>query len=339
MVAVAVDACGMVSSVGLSAPAACAAVRCGLTNVSETRFMDGTGNWIMAAQVPLEEPWRGRTKLLKMAAGAIRECILDLKPTDLAHTALLLCVAERERPGRTAGIDNLLLAEVQEDLGVQFHSSSTLIAEGKVGGASAIQTAIDLLTRAGMRYCIVAGTDSYLTAGTLSGLEENQRLLTDSNSDGFIPGEAAAAVRLALKANAPTAPVTITGIGFGSEKATIVSEEPLRADGMVAAIKSALAMAGCDMGALDFRICDLSGEQYGFKEAALALTRLLRVRKEEFDIWHPAECIGETGAAIVPVVLCVAAAALKKGYAKGNGILCHFANDASQRAAIIVNRS
>ncbi|WP_218187953.1 PAAR-like domain-containing protein [Desulfosarcina cetonica] len=167
-----------------------------------------------------------------------------------------------------------------------------------------------------MRYCIVAGTDSYLTAGTLSGLEENQRLLTDSNSDGFIPGEAAAAVRLALKANAPTAPVTITGIGFGSEKATIVSEEPLRADGMVAAIKSALAMAGCDMGALDFRICDLSGEQYGFKEAALALTRLLRVRKEEFDIWHPAECIGETGAAIVPVVLCVAAAALKKATPK-----------------------
>ncbi|WP_218187952.1 hypothetical protein [Desulfosarcina cetonica] len=59
MVAVAVDACGMVSSVGLSAPAACAAVRCGLTNVSETRFMDGTGNWIMAAQVPLEEPGGG----------------------------------------------------------------------------------------------------------------------------------------------------------------------------------------------------------------------------------------------------------------------------------------
>lgn len=339
MVPIAVDACGMVSSVGLSAPAACAAIRCGLTNVSETRFMDGGGNWIMAAQVPLEEPWRGRTKLMKMATGAIRECILDLKPTDLAHTALFLCVAERERPGRTDGLDNLLLAEVQEELGIQFHSSSILIANGKVGGASAIQAAIDLLTRAGMRHCIVAGTDSYLTAGTLNVLEDSQRLLTDANSDGFIPGEAAAAVRLTLKANAPGAPITITGIGFGQEKATILSEEPLRADGMVAAIKNALGMAGSDMGTLDFRICDVSGEQYGFKEAALALSRLLRVRKAEFDIWHPAECIGETGAAIVPVVLCVAAAAIKKGYAKGNGILCHFANDDLQRAAIIVNRN
>jgi 3-oxoacyl-[acyl-carrier-protein] synthase-1 len=76
----------------------------------------------------------------------------------------------------------------------------------------------------------------------------------------------------------------IQGIGFGEEKAHIESEEPLRAEGMVAAIKGALAAAEMNMGDLDFRITDANGEQYAFKEASLALSRILRKRKEEFDI-------------------------------------------------------
>jgi 3-oxoacyl-[acyl-carrier-protein] synthase-1 len=70
------------------------------------------------------------------------------------------------------------------------------------------------------------------------------------------------------------------GLGEGLEKATVDAEDvPLRADGMVQAIRSALTEAHCGLGDLDFRIADVSGEQYGFKEAALALTRILRQRK------------------------------------------------------------
>ena len=87
---------------------------------------------------------------------------------------------------------------------------------------------------------------------------------------------------------------------------------------------------------MDFRITDISGEQYGFKEASLALSRLLRVRKEEFDIWHPADCIGEVGAAALPCMLGVALFAARKGYAPGPAILCHLGNDDGKRAALVV---
>ena len=50
----------------------------------------------------------------------------------------------------------------------------------------------------------------------------------------------------------------------------------MRADGLATAIKGALADAGCEMHDMDYRITDLSGEQYYFKEAALALSRTLR---------------------------------------------------------------
>jgi 3-oxoacyl-[acyl-carrier-protein] synthase-1 len=126
------------------------------------------------------------------------------------------------------------------------------------------------------------------------------------------------------------------GLGYGREEATVESEEPLRADGLVGAFQDALREAAIEWPQLDYRITDLNGEQYGFKEAALALTRCLRVRKEEFDLWHPADCIGEVGAAIVPCALGVALEAARKRYAPGPGVLCHFGNDTGERAAVVL---
>ena len=71
----AITASGMVTGVGLNAPASCAAIRCAIDNFQETRFIDRGGEWIMGCEVRLEQPCRGKTKLIKMAAAAIRECL------------------------------------------------------------------------------------------------------------------------------------------------------------------------------------------------------------------------------------------------------------------------
>lgn len=336
MIDLAVQRCGVVCHVGLSAPAACAAIRCGLNNFSETRFMNDSGEWITAAQVPLETPYRGRAKLAYMAAMAVQEAAAGLTDDEIRTTPLVLCLPEAARPGRMTDIDPSLLQEIREITGFPFHHHSAVIADGRVGGAKAIDQANALIRTGRYPRVVIVGTDSYVTAGILAALEKENRILTEKNSNAFIPGEAAAAVLLVPAKAARNAAVAITGIGFGREQAHIRSDHPLRADGMVQAVKGALSMAGCELGDLDYRICDLSGEQYYFKEAALLLSRILRKRKEEFDIWHPAECVGETGAAIVPILLAVASAAAAKGYAKGDGVLCHVSNDDGQRAAIVV---
>ena len=53
--AVAITAVGMVTGVGLNAPASCAAIRAAIDNFQETRFMDDGGEWIMGCSVPLEK--------------------------------------------------------------------------------------------------------------------------------------------------------------------------------------------------------------------------------------------------------------------------------------------
>jgi 3-oxoacyl-[acyl-carrier-protein] synthase I len=329
-------ASGMVTSVGFNAPSTCAAIRCAINNFTETRFMDNGGEWIIGSQVPLEEPWRGLEKLVRMIAPAIRECLARAENMAAESIPLLLCVAEEERPGRLQGLDEQLFHDVQSELGLRFHPSSRVVARGRVAGALALAEARRLIYEERMRFCIIGGVDTFLVASTLAAFEAKNRLLTSENPNGFIPGEAGAALLVGRPSQNAKEEVVCLGIGAGQEDATVDSEEPLRADGLVQAFKAAFAEAGCTIDDLDFRLTDSNGEQYGFKEAALAMTRTLRARKDRFEIWHPADCIGETGAAIGPCVLGVALAAARKRYSPGPSALCHFSGDNGERLALVL---
>lgn len=324
---------GLVTSVGLDAAASCAAFRAKLTNPIETRFIDSGGEWIMAHRVPLAQPWRGITKLAKMAAMAIDEALQGVPKNEWGRLPLVLCVAETERPGRMAGLDNELFLRIQEELGTVFSSESVILAQGRVGVAVAFAQARALMGSASLSRVLVAATDSLLSWPTLGHYDRQGRLLTGNNSNGFMPGEAAGAL-LVGEPEGRAGELLCTGIGFGRETASIDSGEPLRAEGLMQAIKAGLADAGCQMHHMDFRIADNAGEQYYFKEAALAYSRTQRVRKDEFDLWHPAECTGEIGAASGATIVALAKVACDKQYACGPNILLHMANDGGQRAAL-----
>lgn len=327
---------GLVTSVGQSAPAACAAIRAAITNHTDTRFIGAGGEWIVAAQVELDQPWRGREKLVRMLAPAVAECLEPYGPPEPETLPLLLCVAEKDRPGRLEGLDDQLFGELAEHSGIRFHPElSSVVDYGRVSAAVALSRARDLVERHGAPRVLIAAADSLLQWPTLSAYYEQGRLLVPGNSNGFVPGEAAGAVVVSAPAG-PAPQLVCEGLGFSQERATIDADEPLRADGLTAAIKSALADSGCAMHDLDFRITDTTGEHYYFKEAALALSRVLRQRKEAFDIWHPTDCVGETGAAVGVIALAVALAACRKGYAPGPNILFHASNDAGQRAAAVL---
>lgn len=333
MSGIAIRATGLITSVGLTAAESCAAFRAKVVNPTQTQFLDSNGDWILAHQVPLAHPWRGLAKLAKMAALAIEEALQDLPREQWSQLPLLLCVAEPTRPGRLAGLDDELFERVQNELDIRFAEGSALIPQGRVGVATAITQARQLLAQRKASRVLVAATDSLLVWPTLSHYGQQDRLLNASNSDGFMPGEAAGA--LLLEPTSGQAPQLIcTGIGFGREASHVDSEEPLRADGLSTAMKAALAEAGRRIQDMDYRITDNSGEHYYFKEAAMALARTLHVRKEEFDIWHPAECTGEIGAASGITLIATAQAACAKQYTKGHHILIHMGNDAGERAAL-----
>lgn len=330
MTSVTVQACGMRTAVGLSGEASCAALRARLDNFAETRFISRDGDWILGAEVPLETPWRGIARLAHMLAGALQECFAasDAPPEALP---VLLCLPEADRPGRFDGLEDRLWPGLKEALGHGLHRDSRSYAYGQVGGVVALGDAQALLER-GAPGVVVAGTDSFLVADTLRALSQEDRLLTESNSNGFIAGEAGAAVLLTRGESG----FVLRGIGFGAEAATISSGEPLRADGMVKAMGDALGQAGLSYEDISYRIADLSGEQYYFKEAALAQARLWRGKRDPEELWHPCDAMGNTGAAVIPICLGVGMMAHRKDYAPGPMVMVHASHDDGRRAAMVL---
>jgi 3-oxoacyl-[acyl-carrier-protein] synthase-1 len=325
----------MATAVGLTAPASCAAMRARVSGFAETRFVARGGTWIVGAEVPAEASCRGLRRLARLAASAVRECFdaeADFRPEEIP---VLVGVAEEGRPGRVAGLNGALLPLMEEALGLRLHAASRVISMGRVAGAIGVREAAEIIGGQGFRRVIVAGTDSYLAAATLDAFDGRDRLLTDRNSNGFVPGEASAAVLLGADDGGPG--LSIRSLGFALERATIEGDEPLRGEGLAAAYRQALGAAGLGLHEIDWRIADFSGEQYWLKEAALALARVMRVRREFQDIWHPADCVGEIGAAATPCLLGVTYWAARKGYAPGPLVLAQAGNDDGRRAVLVLD--
>ena len=334
MTTMAVRGMGLVTSIGLDVLATCAAMRAGISNPSASRTLFDGDSPLSMHRVPLGRPWTGRARHVKLLAPAMRQC-LEQSGNLLQGVPLILCIAEPERAGRCKGLESHLISELEEELGMRFCTErSCLVALGRVGVLVALRRARELLTDASVQEVIVAAVDSLLDTRTLEALLEQQRLLTASNSNGFMPGEGGGALRL-TRASGTRGELVCVGLGYAKEEAVLRSGKPLRAEGLSSAIRTALTESGLAIHDMDLRIADVSGEQFFFKEAAIALGRLLRVRRSNIDLWHPSDCTGDTGAVAGISMVAMAAMACVKRYAPGNRILLHASADGARRAAAV----
>ncbi len=320
-----IHAAGMVTAVGLDWASSAAAIRARLDGFAETRFV-GSGGWRIGAAVPLPRNWIGPRRMAHLAAGAVAD-ILRQRP-EAKEAELILCLAEESRPGRPVPDPPGLLRMLAAILGLPERRAH-VVAHGRPSGFVALDRARRMVASGQARQVILLGLDSYLTSPAIAHYAGLQRLLEPGNADGFIPGEAAAAVLLA-----GGGPLRLTGLGLAREIAFLGNRKgedgedlPLRGDGMAAAYRIALAEAEVDLAHVEYRISDLPGEQHFFKQTALMTLRLERGRKAFQDLWSPAESLGNIGAAVVPVMLGMALAAVSKGYAPGSPVLVEASGD------------
>lgn len=324
---------GMVTAVGLDAPSSCAALRARLDGFQSTAFGGSEDTAIIGAPVPLPRNWVGERRMAHLAAAAIIEAFESV-PEARGQTALILCVAEEERQGKPFRDSSDLIRRIADIVQVAPHQRSRIVAHGRPSGHVALDHARKLVESGDVGFVMIAGVDSYLTAEAVSAYAGRRRVLSDSNPNGFIPGEAAAAVLCRASTGKG---LRLTGLGLAREKASIYNREdlPLRADAMTAAYQIAFTETGIEMNRLGYRISDLIGEQYWFKQSALASMRLLRGRHDFQDIWSPGESLGNIGAAVVPTMLGMAFTAARKGYAAGNPVLIEASNDAGACGAAL----
>jgi 3-oxoacyl-[acyl-carrier-protein] synthase-1 len=324
---------GMVTAVGLDAPSSCAAMRARLDGFRETRFYAEDGQWMIGAPVPIPRNWVGQQRMAHLCAGAICEAFAH-RPDARGQTPIILCLAEEERANKPVSDGSALLRTIGEIAEIEPHPHSRVISHGRPSGHVALDLARKLFASERVSHVMIAGADSYLTSASISYYIAASRILGPDQPNGFIPGEAAAAV---LCSRHGPGGLRLRGLGLAREPAYIYNPDQLalRGTGMTSAYRAALDETGIAMNRLGYRIADLIGEQYWFKQTELASLKLVRGAHGFQDLWSPGESLGNIGAAVVPVMIGMAYMAVAKGYAGGNPVLIEASGDTGACGAAV----
>jgi len=334
-VSLAISSAGIVCSLGMSAPATVYAIAAGISGVTESRFFDNDDQIIPAASLsllPFELPLEQR--ITELVSAAVLDCLERVVPTPGIRVGLFMGGPRPEWPSPRRRPLQSLVAAVREVLPPWVDVVLSDTAEsGSIAGAQLLARARAAFESRAIDAALVCAGDSLLSPTVLQWLDDVRRLKLESRSDGLTPGEAAGCLWV-TPATASTQAPQVVGVGFGREPATISNDEPLLGTGLADAVRAALGSAGFTFHDVDFRLADITGEAFGFREQTLLLARLLRQPRPAMPLWHPAEFIGSIGAASAVVHVALAAEALRLGFAPGiRGIVCS-TDELGERSAV-----
>ncbi len=333
-VAMRIRAAGLCCAVGYHLRAADCALRAHMDHFQESEFRSQDGSPLLVARLPETELW-GQPRLARWLELALADCLDDAPGLDTRQVPLIWLAPEAERAGPDLEWRAEIHRQAVTQLGKEFHPASGILPLGRAGLAHALQQACACLLREHCPAVLLAGVDSYLDAGTINGYLHAERLQVPGNSDGFIPGEGAAAVLLE-PARSGGAGVCITGYGEGEEAGRPDGSVPSRAQGLTRAIRTAMSAARIDYGDLDFRMSDQNGEAFFSREAANAFTRVAPEGGAKLELLTLADSLGEIGAATGPAMLAYLSRRLPHFASPGACGILHLANDDGRRAAVVL---
>lgn len=349
--AIVVTGIGMRTAVGQHTQQSCASVRAGLN-----RFMtwphfgvDGGGLTASWTRPDLgERSWC--EKLVELLPQPLTEALWSARLFDLpinlphargqARVQMFLGTPPLDRPGPSPEELQEFTETVKEDLFPEGAVRLEFIHMEHVSGLVGVARACEVLQQGSADICLVGAADSLLDSVLLQSLLEAGRLKVPGVSSGIIPGEAAAFLVLERESmtrrRGVPARLRIDAVGLERD-APWTPQSPVRGRGLTRAIQTVLEAVGRpeEFGQV---ICDLNGERWRFLEWALIETRCLGKLPRGWQLWHPADCLGDVGTAFGPVAIGLAAQAFQRGYAPNPRILIASASESGERAALAVSR-
>ena len=337
---IAIIGLGVRCAVGLSGPAAAAAVRAGISGLHEHPYMlDKVGEPMIVAQEPTLDPaLQGAERFTHLAGPALKEALAPLAQRGISVQGMHIVVGTPEpRPGLPAGIEDALGRQV-----ASFRTSqdTTFLSSGNAAGLLSMKLARDVLHMGRSRFCLAGGVDSYLTADSLEWMDEQRILKTSANRNGFPPGEAAGFCLMATGATALELRLPVLGwletLGSAREESPIRTPTICVGRGLSEAIQQATAPLRLPEERVDESICDMNGEPYRSEEFALTVLRTQKAFVDFARFVTPADCWGDIGAASGPLFANLAVAAGLRGYAKGPRTLIWASSVRGERAAAVV---
>jgi 3-oxoacyl-[acyl-carrier-protein] synthase I len=341
---------GITSAVGLTATETAASVRAGTMRISETPFRDKQFRPFVVAEVPedglppLAETLIGlpdlttrEQRMLRLASMPLRECLAPLSGTSVpVGLCLALPECETTRPLDRARFLQYLSLQMN---GTFDPKGSDASHSGRAGGLVAVGQAVATIQQGVADFVLAGGIDSYRDLYVLGTLDLEQRVKSEANWDGFIPGEGASFLLLAsaraaaMRGLRPLA--SLSGVAMGTEAGHLYSTEPYRGDGLAGVIRQLFAQAAPDAPVSEV-FSSMNGESHWAKEWGVGMTRNRAMLDPSHRLHHPAESLGDTGAACGPLMVGLAALGIAGQYRRSPALV-YGSSDHGARAALVVN--
>jgi 3-oxoacyl-[acyl-carrier-protein] synthase-1 len=220
---------------------------------------------------------------------------------------------------------------------------SRVFRQGGAGGMFALAEALALLRSGRAPYALVGGIDTFLNARRLETANLEGRVKSSDAMDSFIPGEGATFLLLGALGRPRRAGervmAEVAAVGLGKEPGHRYSKAPYRGEGLSEAFRNLFAQVSPDDPAVGCVYAGFNGENLPAKEWMVASTRSSRrFEKAEVAIHHPADCVGDAGAALGPIMLACAAIGIQRGH-RTSPCLVWSTSDREARGAALLNAS
>lgn len=329
---------GLVTPVGLYAGAASAAIAAGRSRAMRgsvvNKALEGQGFHLVdeAYLEPLTSALSAdnmslpHERMVRLGGSALAEAASAAR----GPVPLLLALPELI-PGRDDAIGPSFVQHLALQAGASVRIDEKRSAVYRRGGASALfalRDALLLLGRGEVPELIVGGVDTFLDAVRLSVLDLEDRLYGRESRLGFLPGEGAAFLLLRSsrararvpKQGQPPAPpegqslARIISVGTGKETGHRYSAEPYRGDGLAEAFETLFDAVPSNQPKVRCVYAGFNGEEMPAKEWGVARLRNSERFADEVQVEHPADCIGDSGAAMGAIMLALAALAISGGH-------------------------
>jgi 3-oxoacyl-[acyl-carrier-protein] synthase I len=305
--AVAITGVGMRTPVGNDAVQSAAAVRAGISRFAA--WVAASIPQLTASCLPegsLDAPWS--EKVADMLPAPLHEALWQAGLFDLsdARAAKARVGAYLALPyGDRAGVDEramrLFVVEAKKHCIAPAQADQVdLVPHEHASGLIALQQAERDLLAGKLSYAVVCAADSLMQRDHLLELSEARRLKLPSRPNGLIPGEGAAVLVLELESHARERGMTplarLGNFAVDREPVPLGPDHPIRAEAASRVVSAVLEQSDAH-GGIHRIIADLTGERWRSLEWALVETRCLDSLPRGWQLWHPADCLGDLGAA------------------------------------------
>jgi len=248
------------------------------------------------------------------------------------------------RPGLVEGAGAKLARDLVSRLPVPVdRRHSGIFDSGSEGGLAALAYAAALLADGRAEACLVGGFESLCELQGLHFIEALGRLKGEGAPSGLVPGEGAACLLICSDSFRRRARLSSLGMVAPGPRAVEphpwYGGQPCLGEGLTLALRNALEAGLPKGGRAAVTFGDLNGEPWRADEWSYAYLRTAEWYGEPLRLRHPADCLGDLGAASGPMLVALAALDLAHPRSESLSALVFAASDTRPYRSACVVRS